>query len=191
MWWMTLWYESSFGLQWSVCILASAVAAYTDIQSRRIPNLLTGPVFLAGCIASFAFASWEGLADSLAACLLLALPYVLLFLFAGGGAGDAKLMGGLGAWLGLINGAISLAAVALAGVVLAFGFAVAKKQLPQVLGNLKSMLGVVPFLADRSVSLAATPALMPAKEKMITMPYGLAIWVGVCLAAGGSYLWHA
>lgn len=110
-------------IKWVVVIVACAVAAITDIQSRRIPNALTIPLFFTGIIAAFAFRGSWGALESFIAAMLLMTPYLLLFLFAGGGAGDAKLMAGIGAWLGLISGMAALLAVAITGVVMALWWA--------------------------------------------------------------------
>ena len=190
MWWMTLWNEGALGVQWGVTIAASVTAVYFDISRRRIPNLLTGPVLVSGLIASSYCGGWAGLADAVAACVLVALPYVLLFLFAGGGAGDAKLMGALGAWLGLANGAIVLVAVALAGVVLGLGHAIAKKRLLDVLAGLKRIAFAAWLVTQRRIGWEESRQAAPPRDEMLTMPYAVAICVGVCLAAGGSYLWH-
>jgi len=106
-------------MKWVVVIGACVFAAITDLQSRRIPNMLTIPMFLSGVLASFAFNGWWGIVESILAAALLMTPYLLLFLFAGGGAGDAKLMGGVGAWLGLVSGMAALVAISIAGVVMA------------------------------------------------------------------------
>lgn len=111
MWLTTLWEQGLQPVPWAVVVAASLVAAMTDIASRRIPNILTGPLLLGGVVWAAWTAGPSGLADSISACVLLALPYVLLFLFAGGGAGDAKLMGAVGAWLGMVNGLIVLSCV--------------------------------------------------------------------------------
>ena len=133
---MSLWNHPMWFAQWGVVVTASVATAFFDLRSRRMPNLITGPLLLSGLIAATWVGGWSGLLDSFAACLLLAAPYVLLFLFAGGGAGDAKLMGGLGAWLGLANGLVTLASVALAGVALAVLFALAGSRLKDVFRNL-------------------------------------------------------
>src|SRR6056297_2650346 len=106
--WTALWHDSVPLIQWATVLGASLAAAGWDIRCRRIPNFLTGPVLLAGLIWAAASAGWAGLGDSLAAAALLGLPYVVLFLQCGGGAGDAKLMMALGAWLGLVNGVVVL-----------------------------------------------------------------------------------
>ena len=100
MWAATLWDHNMLPLQWGVVIGTALAAAVCDLRTRRVPNLLTGPIVLAGLAWGIWVGGWAGLADSVAGCLLLAIPYVLLFVFAGGGAGDAKLMGAIGSrWL--------------------------------------------------------------------------------------------
>ena len=89
-------HENATVIQWGIVIGASLIAAITDLHRRRIPNALTVPLLLFGLIKSTCLAGGSGLLESAGACFLLALPFVLLFIFAGGGAGDAKLMGAIG-----------------------------------------------------------------------------------------------
>ena len=84
MWAETLWNHHLLPLQWGVAIGTSLAAAVCDVRTRRVPNLLTGPMLLAGLSWGIWIGGWAGLADSAAGCLLLAIPYVLLFVFAGG-----------------------------------------------------------------------------------------------------------
>jgi Flp pilus assembly protein protease CpaA len=106
-------------VRWGVVIAAATLAAITDLRDRRIPNALTLPTLAAGLVAGALLGGWIGAADALAGCLALGLPYVLLFVFARGGGGDAKLMAAIGAWLGLIDGLIVLLCVALCGALFA------------------------------------------------------------------------
>jgi prepilin signal peptidase PulO-like enzyme (type II secretory pathway) len=85
--------------QWGVVFGTSLAAAIFDLRSKRIPNALTIPLLVAGLVWATWIGGLSGLGNAAAACFLLALPYVFLFLFAKGGAGDAKLMGAIGAWL--------------------------------------------------------------------------------------------
>jgi prepilin signal peptidase PulO-like enzyme (type II secretory pathway) len=118
-WAGTLWNAGLVPLQWGVVIGASLAAAFTDLRSRLIPNVLTMPLFAAGVVTAFVIGGLPGLADAVAASLVLTLPYLLLYAYAAGGAGDAKMMAALGAWLGVVNGLVALVTVSLAGVVLA------------------------------------------------------------------------
>ncbi len=186
----SLWNDGNQPLQWGVVIGVSLVAAVFDIARRRIPNLLTGPVMLAGLAWASAAAGWAGLAESAIGCVVLMLPFLALFIFAGGGAGDAKLMGALGCWLGLINGLATLFVVSLAGIVMAVVCSLAKQKALTVFRNIALIIyGLVFMLAAGRRALRAKLTL-PATEKMQTMPYGVAIFAGTCLAAVGVTLWR-
>lgn len=190
MWATTLFHHPMPLLQWGAVLCASLVAAVSDARHRRIPNLLTFPLLLVGLASSLAFGGTPGLLDGFAACLLLAFPYVLLFVFAGGGAGDAKLMGALGAWLGLLSGTVVLFAVALSGT--AFALAHAHRRHASV-AALVSVGGLTRGVATSVLSggpLSDLPALLKPAEDAERIPYGLAILAGVTLSAGGVLAWH-
>jgi len=188
---LTLWDHAAFPVQWSVVFGASLIGAVTDLGSGRIPNWLTFPILIGGLVWAGCLGGLAGLGDALAGCLLLATPYVLLFVFGGGGAGDAKLMGAMGAWLGVVNGAVALVAVTASGLILAVGFALAKRRLRPALANLSRMAATaLVFVCARGRS-AEYSSLLASTGEMQTIPYGVGIFVGVCLAAGGTFAWRA
>jgi prepilin peptidase CpaA len=174
--------------KWGVVIGASLVAAGSDLRKRRIPNALTFPLFVVGLIWAAWFGGLAGLADAAGACALLALPYVLLFLFFGGGAGDAKLMGAIGAWLGLRQGLTVFACVAIAGGILAIAKAIAKKRLKFVLTSVYiSFFGfLLSLITHRKMQLADEQTDIKQSGEL-DIPYGVAIFAGVC--AGGGIVW--
>jgi prepilin peptidase CpaA len=177
-------------LPWAVVIAAALAGAIWDIRSRRIPNRLTGPVLAAGLVWATCVGGAAGLGNSLLAVIGLGLPYVLLFMFAHGGAGDAKLMAALGAWLGLSHGLLVLICVMLAGGILGVLFAISKRRFLLLVGNMAgAMYGLLMLIAGRA-RWREIPDLLPRFQNMQTMPYAVAILVGVCAAAGGL-LWHA
>jgi len=193
--WLTTLHEHPIpALQWGTVLGAALVAAFHDLRSRRIPNLLTGPMVLGGWIASAATCGVPGLFDSLAATVLVALPFVLLFVLARGGAGDAKLMGAIGSWLGVQDGVAVLLAVCLCGLVLAVAFAAYKRRLRAVFANLSGALfGFLPAIFGvGSLRAAGRDAgrLMPGADEGEQMPYGVAILAGALLAAGVLYFRH-
>ncbi len=151
------------------------------MRSRRLPNWLTGPL-LAGALAwSAAAAGWSGVGDSLCGGALMALPYLLLFYRGGGGGGDAKMMGAVGAWLGLVNAVVALAAVTLAGVAIGVAYAWRKRSLRQVMAR------VAMTATDLALNCASSDEQPP---HMLKMPYGLAIFAGVLAAAGAVALYR-
>ncbi|MFH1371889.1 MAG: A24 family peptidase [Planctomycetota bacterium] len=172
-------------IRWGVVLGASLVAAVMDVRTRRIPNRLCGPLFLTGLIWS----AWQngayGFAEAFGSAALMAFPFVLLFIFAGGGAGDAKLTGALGAWLGIKEAGIALACICIAGALLAILVALYKGRLKIVLARL--VLPVWDLLAGifggANMKQAVKSARVTDGEKL-TVPYGVAIFAGVCVAAG-------
>lgn len=91
----------SFTVLFTTAVLLLAIwAGWLDWRSRRIPNWLTVPALLGGVLASSVARGLTGTKEALEGAglgLALLLPFVLL---RGLGAGDWKLMGALGAWVG-------------------------------------------------------------------------------------------
>jgi prepilin peptidase CpaA len=188
MWVANVWeHQASIG-QWAVVAAASLAAAICDVRSGRIPNILTGPLLLAGLGWALWVGGGTGLAVAAAGALLLALPYVILFAVAGGGAGDAKLMGAIGAWLGLVSGLVALLCVALAGAVVGMGLAAHKRRHGLVLGRVGWMVVALAHLL-RGQRNHTTRSFLSG-EDMQAMPYGVAIFAGVCIGAVMVFLWH-
>ena len=85
---------------WSLTVVFTCWAAWLDVRTRRIPNSLTVSGFLMGVAVHTVIGGWHGVLASLEGAglgLLILLPLVLL---RGLGAGDWKLMGAVGAFLG-------------------------------------------------------------------------------------------
>jgi prepilin peptidase CpaA len=79
------------------------LAAATDICSQRIPNWLTFPAIITGVIYHSFTAGIQGCLLS-AAGVLLGMAFFLPFYLKGGtGAGDVKLMGAVGGFLGPVG----------------------------------------------------------------------------------------
>jgi prepilin peptidase CpaA len=92
--------------QWQTAVFIVAIVGFTltaavwDFRMRRIPNWLTLSGCVLGLIFRASFEGWPGIGDALAAFALGFGTLFLVWVTGGGGAGDVKLMGALGIWLG-------------------------------------------------------------------------------------------
>lgn len=175
-------------IAWAAVIGLCTIAAAFDVRQARIPNLLTGPAWLGGMVWAAAVGGWPQFGNALAASVLLALPFIIMFMFALGGAGDAKLMATIGAWLGLGSGLQTLLLIVLAGGILGFAAAILRGRLLNLLANLRFMtlwMAAASHFGIWSANQVGPPPLTDVQR----MPYAVPILVGVCLAAGGVRLW--
>jgi prepilin peptidase CpaA len=86
------------GVQLASMAATLGVAAIFDIRQRRVPNWLT----YSAALAALAFQISAGsLSDGLVGALACGAIGILLYLVSRLGAGDAKLLIAIGAWLGL------------------------------------------------------------------------------------------
>jgi len=182
-------------VQWGVAIGASLAAAITDVRFGKIPNWLTLPLWLTGLGVAWLYGGPTGLFEAFKASLLVAGPYIVLFVIGHGGAGDAKLMGGLGAWLGLRQGLIVFVSVAITGMVLAVLRVLAHGQRRVAgVGSLTALyVQVVEFcLRLKGLRRPEQEKDAPASHKTgsLTLPYGIAIFIGVCVGGLGNLIWN-
>jgi prepilin signal peptidase PulO-like enzyme (type II secretory pathway) len=134
------------------------------------------------------FSGWEGLGSSVAGAILLALPYAVLFVFAGGGAGDAKMMAGIGAWLGLKSGVTALLFVSIFGIMVALLAAANKKKFLAAVDNIRGIIfSVFVFAGTRGRVNTVKEIACGIEGQKLTVPYGPAIFMGVVSAA--VYTW--
>ncbi len=188
MWATQLLHQEVLTYQWGVVIGASLVGAACDLASHRIPNWLTLPTCVAGLVFAGWLAGWGGLWDSIGGCVLMATPYVILFAYAGGGAGDAKLMGAAGAWLGTSLGIVALLSVAVIGAFLGIGASLMKKEGRSVATNLWGLTYALAALTLGQIKPSQAREFVPPTEGMRKMPYGAAIFLGLCVAAMTDYI---
>ena len=87
-------------MQWLGAFALAAAACWFDVRTRRIPNRLTFPAAAVGLVAATVAHGGAGAIASAAGLLAGLAIFFPLFLLRGLGAGDVKLMGALGAWLG-------------------------------------------------------------------------------------------
>ncbi len=103
----------SWGIAAAAVIVTSA-AAVTDFRCRRIPNWLTLSTFLLGLLFRVGTGGGAGLLDAGLGFVAGFGTLFVLWICGGGGAGDVKLMGALGVWLG---GSLTLSVLVLSVVI--------------------------------------------------------------------------
>jgi leader peptidase (prepilin peptidase)/N-methyltransferase len=100
------------------CLVPSALIAWTDYKSHRVPNIVTLPMIAAG----LAWAAYAGyIFDSLAGAGALFAVGLICFLIGGMGGGDVKFMAALGAWFGLHTGLVVVLVACIIGTVWGLG----------------------------------------------------------------------
>ncbi|SEA44529.1 A24 family peptidase [Nitrosospira multiformis] len=174
-------------------LLLLLAAAWCDIRSRRIPNLLVFPGAIIGVLLHALLpqeTGGVGILGSLAGLgtgLALLLPLYLLRIM---GAGDVKLMAMTGAFLGAQPTVGALLCVLLAGGVLALGAALLEGKLRLLWRNLNVMLlealagGVMTGLpvsgkpGEAVGGAVAESTAESAAESVGSLPYGVAIAAG-------------
>ena len=173
---------------WMLAAVFAAAAGWTDWRSRRIPNWLTLPGLVLAIAANTLAWGWTGARDSLLGAglgLALLLPFVLVRSL---GAGDWKLVGALGAFLGpkrVLPGsgwpgevliAVLLRTILVAGV-MAVILVVWKKRVRQTLRNLWHMLAALFTLH------LPGPELSLDNPESLKVPFGVALAITVILYA--------
>ena len=105
--------NSDLTLPGTVVFLAAGLAAYSDIRSFRIPNLLTYPLLISGCVYHAAVGGLPAFFASLAGATFGFAAFFFVYLLGGMGGGDIKLLAAVGAWLGVFATAIVVLVAAL------------------------------------------------------------------------------
>lgn len=162
---------------WFVSI-ALLVAAIIDGLQLKVPNWLTFPLVIGGWFYSaFAF-GWAGLGWSLlgtAVGLGLLLP---LYSIGGMGAGDVKLLAGVGAWVHATHTLNAFFVSAIVGGLLAIAMVAWRRDFRKHAQQFFAILNEVMMIRD-PVRLSAIAA--ERKSSMYLLPYGIPIMIGTIL----------
>lgn len=180
---------------WILLVLAGVVASITDIRETRIPNWLTLPLIVTGAVHAVVSGGVDGVLDAGGGMVVASALFVWAYAFHGGGAGDAKMMMGVGLWLGFDASIVVTLAVTIAGVVIAmFGVAArgSWRDVPVVLlaGGLRSIQSIRRGFAGQVLQRdpeEVDPATIRGRRRPKGwIPYAPAILVG--MITGGWYI---
>jgi prepilin peptidase CpaA len=165
--------------------VVAIIAGITDWRWRRIPNWLTVPALLIGIATNSWLHGWAGAKTSLLGAglgLVLLLPFVLIRSL---GAGDWKLVGALGAFLGPQELLTVLFATLIVAGVMALALVIWKGRFLRTLRNMGRMVAAFGsfHLPGRELTLDDPQA---AK-----VPFGVAVAVAMVFYTVGEILGRA
>jgi prepilin peptidase CpaA len=158
-------------------------ASVIDLRIQKIPNLITFPSMIVILAYHTVSGGFDGLVFSFLGLLVGIGVFILPWLLGGMGAGDAKLMGVVGAALGPKGAAITFIFVALAGGVYAVGL---------LMVNLKYFKAVIPEYIETVKAFVLTkklylePAIKDTRRPRLC--YGIAIAAGTFIYIGTDLL---
>ena len=166
--------EVPVAVVWLISVVL-VVAACIDGRQLRVPNWLTFPFAAVGLAYSCFAGGWQGLLLSLAGLAVGLITLLPLHSIGGMGAGDVKLMAGLGAWIGPVHTLGAFVATALVGgliaalMMLASGDLIRHWVMFQIISH--------EILTIRNPGELAARAA-ERKKTMTLLPYGIPIAIG-------------
>ncbi len=158
-----------------VVVVALVVAAVIDGIKLKVPNWITFPFIISGWIYSFAAFGWEGLGYSLLGTIVGLALLLPAYAIGGMGAGDVKLLAGVGAWMHSTHTAWAFAYTAIIGAVLAVLMAVYRKALRKHATQFWMIVQEILVIRDPN-ELSEIAA--DRKASMLLLPYGIPIAIG-------------
>jgi prepilin peptidase CpaA len=159
---------------WALSLIL-IVAAIIDGWILKVPNWLTLPLVLAGWTAAAYCSGFSGLAWSMAGTAVGLGVLLPAYAIGGMGAGDVKLMAGIGAWIGATATFYAFCVTAIVGGVLAVAMVLVRRrwhhhvlQFFQIADEILTVRD-----ADKLSAIAAQ-----RKSSMLLLPYGIPIALG-------------
>jgi prepilin peptidase CpaA len=150
------------------------VAAWIDGKELKVPNWITFPMVLSGLFYNMLAGGWEGTQFALIGIGVGLMTLLPLYAIGGMGAGDVKLMAGIGAWLGGTVTWHTAVVTYIVGGVMGAAMAIYKGTWRKHLGNCAMILHEIKTVKDpRQIADNAAAR----KPQMLLLPYGIPITV--------------
>ena len=168
---------TAIATHWPVWVVTGLLiwAAWIDGRELRVPNWLTFPMVTAGLAYNFTQGGFNGLGGALLGMVAGLLCLLPLYAVGGMGAGDVKLMAGIGAWLGWEITVYSFAVSAVVGAVMAVVMVLRRGAFQKHAANFLMILDEWKSIRNPS-KLSAIAA--ERKPRMMLLPYGIPICIG-------------
>jgi prepilin peptidase CpaA len=180
---------STFLQHWPVWFvtITLVVAAVIDGIQLKVPNWLTFPMIISGWIYSLAAFGLEGLGLSVVGAVVGLLLLLPAYAIGGMGAGDVKLLAGVGAWMHamqeatmlIVHPAISMmyafAVTTVIGAIMAIAMVAWNKALAKHMNQFMVIFNEI--MAVKSPT-ALSEIAAERKPRMMLLPYGIPIAIG-------------
>jgi prepilin peptidase CpaA len=164
-----------------VVTITLILAAVIDGFELKVPNWVTFPMVISGWVYSVAFAhtlgmTWyEGLGWSLFGTVVGLALLMPAYAIGGMGAGDVKLLAGVGAWMHGQHTFYAFCLSAIFGAVLAVAMVLARKAWKKHYAQFWMIFGEIMTIRDpEQLSTIAAER----KSSMLLLPYGIPIAIG-------------
>ena len=157
-----------------VVLAVAVVAAAWDVATRRIPNALTFGAAASAVVVQTYLGGWPGAATALAGCAVGVALFFPVFALGGMGAGDVKLLGAIGAWLGPAAAVWVALYSGIAGGVIGLIVAASSGYLQQAFSNLWSLV-----MFWRVMGLRPAPELTLATHRGPRLAYAVPVFAGL------------
>lgn len=164
------------------------VMAVIDGVKLKVPNWLTYPMIISGWIYSYTLSSypgWEGLSYSLMGTMVGLAVLLPAYSIGGMGAGDVKMMAGIGAWMWVEVTIYSFAVAAVVGGVIAVAMVLLTKSWQTHHDQFWAIWNEIMVIRDPE-KLAQIAA--ERKPSMTLLPYGIPIAIGTIMYFGWAGL---
>ena len=154
------------------------VAAVIDGIELKVPNWLTYPMIVSGWIYSVTAFGWQGLGWSLLGTVIGLILLLPAYAIGGMGAGDVKLLAGVGAWMHGTHVFYAFCLSAVTGALIAVGMVLIRRAWKKHMAQFWMILGEITTIRnpDELATIAAQ-----RKSKMLLLPYGIPIAFGSIL----------
>jgi prepilin peptidase CpaA len=162
-------------------------AAWIDGKQLRVPNWMTFPMVFSGLIYNYYDNGMDGLTFAFLGMVTGLMTLLPLYAVGGMGAGDVKLMAGIGAWLGALITLYAFIATVIVGAIMAVIMVLWSQSWDKHYAQF--------FLIMNEWLIIKNPMKLAAiakerKPRMKLLPYGIPICIGslIYFTCAGLYL---
>jgi prepilin peptidase CpaA len=152
-----------------------AVAALIDGLKLKVPNWITFPMILSGWLYSGLWFGWEGLGWSVVGTVVGLALLLPAYAIGGMGAGDVKLLAGVGAWVGPTITFHAFCVSAIVGGLMAVAMVLWRRKWGHHKAQFWAILTEIWLVRDPN-ELSALAA--ERKSRMMLLPYGIPMAIG-------------